>query len=92
MEGFEFSLEGLYNAFQSSENLILQTHGTCEGIVYPPRADRIGIDMELRTINPSVPYQEMTMGQFIKEIDDPHAVKVALEFPPAQHSIPFPFK
>ena len=48
--------------------------------------------MELRTINPSAPYQEMTMGQFIKEIDNPRAVKVALEFPLAQHLIPFPFK
>lgn len=33
-EGFEFSPEGLYNAFQTSDNLKLDCHGMCGAILY----------------------------------------------------------
>ncbi|KAF8418644.1 hypothetical protein L210DRAFT_3655529 [Boletus edulis BED1] len=72
---FDFSSEGLYDAFQTSEKMRLDCH-----------------DMRMRAYDFSKPHVRSTMGEFMAAVNDPNQLRVALEYPLAQHSIPQPFQ
>lgn len=48
--------------------------------------------MKIRARNFSFPYVNTTVREFLRDIDNPDIVRVALDFPLAQLSMPYPFE